>query len=678
VLEGLQTHLSETQANTWLRIKLGALQEADSQLLLSHLLPLETIPDSLRQYILSRAQNNPYYLEEIASFILESDVVEKHEGRWRLSDTEAIKNLQLPDTLRELIQSRLDRLSATQYQILAYGAVIGPNFPADLLVSVLETNTQFKNLFGNLEQLVEQNVLQFDGQHYTFTHNSVHEVVYQTLLTKDRQRIHLQVGEAIEQTAGDAVWADVEQLAYHFAESQAAERAMPYLIQAGYKSKRRFANQAALDNFSRAVAFLTQGVPATVQKGELYKAMGDVYQQQGDYDEALKAYQNALAEEQSVTEAVEYTNLIGQVWLWKGDLSEAQIWLEKAFDLAEANAAAVPETVCGGLYTDFGLLWLRRGNPQEAEYWGVKAVAALENTTALANLAKSLNNLGGAYYLQNRWAEASHHVERALEIREQIGDLLGLAGSLSNLGVLYSSSDNWQQAIYVFERSIQQCEDIGAMERTLSNAHNNIAYIYLNQGKLLKAKEHLLAGLKITEETGAMINTNSILNNLSLAYLGENNLRKAKDYLNRSIKLNEENNDFPGLMEALWHLAQVQFAEADLEAVSETCNRGLQLAENANSTMVEGGLWRTLALNHIEQNRLTEADYCIKKSLTLFEASNTMFEINYTKLVKAKLAYYQDNLEQSRHLIAEIQPLFEHLKAKPALAELETLAKKLN
>ena len=60
---------------------------------------------------------------------------------------------------------------------------------------------------------------------YFFRHSLVQDVVYSALLEPDRERLHLMVGETIEQLYGDRLDEFVGMLAYHFQKAGLDEKA---------------------------------------------------------------------------------------------------------------------------------------------------------------------------------------------------------------------------------------------------------------------------------------------------------------------------------------------------------------------------------------------------------------------------------------------------------------------
>ena len=78
---------------------------------------------------------------------------------------------------------------------------------------------------------------------YSFRHVLAQEAVYQTIPGQRCAALHADVGAALEQSYGDEVEEVVEQLAYHYDRSDAAEKAIEYLLRAGDKAAARLPDQ---------------------------------------------------------------------------------------------------------------------------------------------------------------------------------------------------------------------------------------------------------------------------------------------------------------------------------------------------------------------------------------------------------------------------------------------------
>ena len=70
---------------------------------------------------------------------------------------------------------------------------------------------------------------------YLFKHALTQEVAYSGLLRSKRQELHRRVGQAMEKLLGERSREYAESIAYHFQNSDAPQRAAPYLLIAGKK-----------------------------------------------------------------------------------------------------------------------------------------------------------------------------------------------------------------------------------------------------------------------------------------------------------------------------------------------------------------------------------------------------------------------------------------------------------
>ena len=107
-------------------IAIEPLGEEDSRTLVGHLLHVEDLPDRVRALILSKAEGNPFFVEEVIRSLLDAELVVRENSHWRA--TKEIENIALPDTLAGVITARLDRLSEQSRSVAQTASVIGREF----------------------------------------------------------------------------------------------------------------------------------------------------------------------------------------------------------------------------------------------------------------------------------------------------------------------------------------------------------------------------------------------------------------------------------------------------------------------------------------------------------------------------------------------------------------------
>ena len=86
-----------------------------------------------------------------------------------------------------------------------------------------------------------------------FKHALTHDVAYNSLLMQRRKELHRLIAMAIEELYAERLPESYEMLAYHYERGEVWGKALEYLVKAGQKAQQAYANQEALDHYSRAL-----------------------------------------------------------------------------------------------------------------------------------------------------------------------------------------------------------------------------------------------------------------------------------------------------------------------------------------------------------------------------------------------------------------------------------------
>jgi DNA-binding SARP family transcriptional activator len=187
---------------------------------------------------------------------------------WTMSDgnpfvaTEAIHTLAndgggelaLPSRVREMILSRVERLSAPARHLVAVAAVVGREFTFALLRRAAALDEP--SAVDSLDELVHAHVVRERGDRFDFTHDRIREAVYGDLLVAKRRLLHAAVGEALEELPRGDLDADIGALAVHFQAAEQWDKAVTHLRTAGAQAAARGAYRAAVSLFEAALAAL--------------------------------------------------------------------------------------------------------------------------------------------------------------------------------------------------------------------------------------------------------------------------------------------------------------------------------------------------------------------------------------------------------------------------------------
>jgi hypothetical protein len=144
-----------------------------------------------------------------------------------------------------------------------------------------------------LDELVERLFLdRVDGHDETelaFHHVLVQEVAYSRLLRRRRRELHLRVAEAAEALYGarDDV---TELLARHLYLGEAGAKAVDYLVRAGERAQRLYANEEAIVHFGRAAEVAEKLPDLEERRIDILLELADLHDLVGDYGEAFRIY----------------------------------------------------------------------------------------------------------------------------------------------------------------------------------------------------------------------------------------------------------------------------------------------------------------------------------------------------------------------------------------------------
>ncbi len=233
-------------------ITLKELSKENSLNLVKNLLNIKDIPQDFKKLTIEKSQGNPFYIEELVKSLIEQGYVAEERGKWKF--TGDIKKLQLPDTVEAIILNRIDRLDIYERDVLQVASVLGREFDDFIINAIYPHITPLKKSLKNLQHLdlikKEKGKKQI---RYFFKHILTREVAYETLSYARRRDLHKKTGTYIEDELKDRREEFLGLLSYHFFEGKDFDKSLLYSVEAGEKAKRVYANEEAIEFFTRAI-----------------------------------------------------------------------------------------------------------------------------------------------------------------------------------------------------------------------------------------------------------------------------------------------------------------------------------------------------------------------------------------------------------------------------------------
>src|SRR5215831_9483880 len=213
------------------RIALGRLSRTDTGALLAAMFGQESISEDFASALFRETEGNPFFIEEVVKSLVEQGQIYREQDRWA---QKATHELAIPQSVKEAIGRRLNRLSEGAVDTLRTAAALGKIFPFRELAAVCSaTEDQVLDTLdeASAAQLIRARRdgsgagLQGDDS-FAFTHDKIREVLYEELNPIRRRRLHQHIGETLENLYAPASQRNVmssgdhaPDLAYHFAQA---------------------------------------------------------------------------------------------------------------------------------------------------------------------------------------------------------------------------------------------------------------------------------------------------------------------------------------------------------------------------------------------------------------------------------------------------------------------------
>ena len=117
------------------RLHLAPLAESDANALLASLVP-GALPQEIQQLVLSHAEGNPLFVEELVRMLLERGDLKRENEQWMLTRERVM--LDVPNTLQGILMARIDQLPDDARHVLQIASVLGREFSVDILQEMLK------------------------------------------------------------------------------------------------------------------------------------------------------------------------------------------------------------------------------------------------------------------------------------------------------------------------------------------------------------------------------------------------------------------------------------------------------------------------------------------------------------------------------------------------------------
>jgi class 3 adenylate cyclase/tetratricopeptide (TPR) repeat protein len=637
------TEQSRSMAKVYHEIRLQDLSSSEAQGMLESLLKTDSIPSDLRRFVQEKAEGNPFYLEELVNSLIETETLIRDNGSWKVTRT--ITETDISSTINGVISGRLDRLDKETKRVLQEASVIGRAFFYEILKRITALKHDIDGFLRDLEQLdiIRTRSLQPDLE-YMFKHNLTQEVVYNSLLKKERQAAHERIALVMEQLFPDRLPEFCETLAFHFKQGRSTLKAVDYLIKSGDKSLKRYAVEESHQYFKEAFDILSSKSDRTKEEDGLLIGLlitwALVFYYRGDF----KGLTDLLYAHEDLAESLEDKARLGMFYAWLGfslcqrdRIRDSYAYLLKSLELGEAiNNQQVVGYACAWLAwtcPDLGFL-------DEAVRFGKRG----------HEIARSLptdhylyfKSLGGIGYARSSMGDGKRGIQAGkalLDYGQKHSNIRSIVMGHNIMGMGHRATGDNPSAIKHFERAIQDSADpfYSHFPRL------NLGITYLLDGQFQEAEDALQEVLTFSRNFG----TEGLG---SLAYAGLGVVSIVKGHMSHGLKMIEESiraskeneNKYQySFYEILLGMVYLQIVQGEGERSLTTMfrnigflvknvpfagkktedhfNKAIEVAKEIGAKNLQGLACLNLGLLHNAKKRTDQARKCITEAVQLLE-----------------------------------------------------------
>jgi predicted ATPase/class 3 adenylate cyclase len=527
------------------------------------------IAPRLVREIAEQAGGNAFYIEELVSYLQVRGVDP--------GDPRALTALHVPDSLQRLVMARIDQLTDDQKATLKVASVIGRRFQPPWIASIYPAAGSADEVGAHLDRLdaldLTTLVTTDRETEYEFRHPITQEAAYQSITYDTRAALHERAGQLMEKTYADRLPQYVDVLAHHYGRTARTDKQQIWFRAAGDRAKTMFANEAAIDYYSRLLPLLTEA-----EQAELHVEIGTVYNHTGRWAEAEDHYRRAIlgAEATGRRDVLAAgQRQLGDLLMYTHSDAESVLWLKRS--LAEFERLGDVQGVSRTLNRMTFALW-RQGTYGEALALARRHLAMATEVGDLSAMSTALNHIGLVYLNTGRLHDALDHLRRSLDTAERAGDRHCTLYAASNLGWASLRGADHVQAIASYRQALAVAQEIGA-RHTGNVIVGNLGEIYREEGDFGRARACTMHALRVAVELGAWSSVADQIANLSPIAEAEGRPDEAQRLLERAIDLARDIDAPYHLCEWLHRLARLHFAAGRPEAADQLNVEALQIAD---------------------------------------------------------------------------------------------------
>jgi class 3 adenylate cyclase/tetratricopeptide (TPR) repeat protein len=606
------------------QVTLNRLSNRESLAMVTYILGTEEIERALEELVLEKTEGIPFFIEEFIKSLKDLGIIERRDGAYCLAKD--IRDVTIPSTIQDVIMARVDSLPDAAKGVLQTGSVIEREFSHELIKRV--TGISQDELLSHLSVLKDSELLYERGIYpessYIFRHALTREVVYDSILTARRKRLHVEIGDAIEEMCKDDLNEHYEALAEHYVTGENHEKGAEYCRLAARKAERAGSLTDAIAYAEKRVACLER----LSRTEEVEKKIVDARTALGLYLIQINYHVEAKEAVDPIVDLAlqrDYKRRVSQIYTIIGsynymveeDFPNAFKWLEEGLQIAEELGDILSLVM--------------------ANHW-----------------------LGLALQYASEFEKALYHWEKVVESNVAANTLWGISVAKSHIGAwIYGPQGRIDLAYQTTNEAVRMAEESGDIySKAQAYADHGVSCYY--KGFLRDAEQHLLKAIDLCERINLFGYGAFAHHFLGHTYFAMEEYQTAQDHFGKAISLRER----ARLMPSFGSLSKIASAGAKVMSNEKDINLNelFRCYDDNKIKAFEGQMLRYIGeiLLNIDDQHMNKAEDWIKKAIEANKRNGMMWYLgrdyaSYAELLKRKgdLAQARENLNTAIEILKE-------------------------
>lgn len=236
--------------------------------------PEHAFPEEFATLVHERTEGSPLFMADLLRYLRDRQVLTQEQGRWTLGKSVPDLRHDLPESVRGMIQRKIEQLNEEDRRLLVAASVQGYEFDSAVVAQVLECDAaevedrldELDRVHAFVRLLGEQ---EFPGRTLTLRYRFVHVLYQNTLYASLRPTRRAALSAAVAQSLlgfyGDKCTSAAAELALLWEAARDFERAADFFLAAAQNAARFFANHEAVALARRGIDLLAS-LPDTPQR----------------------------------------------------------------------------------------------------------------------------------------------------------------------------------------------------------------------------------------------------------------------------------------------------------------------------------------------------------------------------------------------------------------------------